>query len=232
MTSTLVGFGWASRLALHRAAGRGTLLMAFVSTVVVVLIAYVERRTLGGMAPDVTLRNGVFRWIIPLVCAQLVAQSSQRMRLQDSLHALTNVGVNRRAAVLGIEAVSVVLAATLSAALAFLGALFAHGPSTPGALPDALLSGGIGLLVGIAYASLFTFASTFGRKGQGILWALGIDLLLGTTSGSFAWAFPRAHATSLLGGDGLPGLMHYHNYLALAVLSLLFSLMTLRRTEP
>ncbi len=128
-------------------------------------------------------------------------------------------------------ALSTVGVAVLSSALVtgVLGALVAalshgsgHGPGDPSLARDALTSAWVTALGGAAYASLFSFGASFGKRGIGRPIALGVDWVFGAGTGVAGFLAPRAHVRSLLGGEAVMSLSGHVSALVLVALVLLF----------
>jgi len=124
-------------------------------------------------------------------------------------------------------ATSTVLAAALGAAVAAV----AHGVDDPPLARDAVASAYASALGGCAYAALFTFGASFGRRGGGRTLLLIADWLLGSGQSVLATVTPRGHLRNLLGGAPPAHLSERASAGALVGLTLLFVLVALRRAQ-
>jgi hypothetical protein len=165
------------------------------------MVATAEKRSSLFGAAERALEGQLFGFIVPLTLFWLSTRILLPERLDTSTAPLARFGLSRRAVALGIVTASMVAGAAVVAIAAALTAFFAHDPSAPPVALDLLTSSWIGALTAFAYAALFAFGATFGARGGGRFWALGLDFALGSTSTVVALFTPRAHAHNLLGGE-------------------------------
>jgi hypothetical protein len=132
---------------------------------------------------------------------------------------------------LAIVGVAVVATALVAGILGAAVAALAHGASDPPLARDALTSAWVGGLGGAAYAALFGFGASFGKRGGGRAVALVLDWVLGSGTGAAGIPTPRAHVRSLLGGDAVMGLSGRASALLLVGIVLLFCGLATARTR-
>jgi len=194
-------------LSLGFATARSRLDYRFVTSLAVVAFAAVagdaalERRAAPLHAVDATLAGAVFGLCIPLVAFAIVSRASTHGKVEDSVWPVARLGMDRRAAVLGLLSGAAFSSALLAGALAFSGVLLGAAKVDAGILRDATQSAWIGALGGAVYVAWFGLGSLFGRAGGGRYVALAVDWIAGGTTTAFAVPWPRAHLRSLIGGD-------------------------------
>jgi hypothetical protein len=208
------------------------LLGALFTLVVVALIAFAERQAGVFGAANRALEDMVFGLLLPFVLLYVSSRVSGSRRLEDAATPIARFGFSRRAVALGMIGASMVAGGALAAAAAAETALIAHDVTAPPAALDAFNCAWIGALTGAAYAGLFALGSTFGSRGGGRFWALGLDFVLGATSGIAAILVPRAHAQNLLGGEPPLMLAQPASAVLLAVLAIVFTALALARSAP
>jgi hypothetical protein len=84
----------------------------------------------------------------------------------------------------------------------------------------------------LAYVAWFGLASTIGNGGRARLWALIIDWLLGSGPTAFALFWPRGHVRNLLGAEPVLEMPQWSAGVALFVLTLAYTGLTLARCRP
>ncbi|MDQ2644325.1 MAG: hypothetical protein M3020_10955 [Myxococcota bacterium] len=155
----------------------------------------------GASAADDALRAGVFGIALPLAAYLSAEAVLQGKNLDQAARRVARYGVSGRLAglglVLALAAVSIA-AALLGCVAALLSAYPAHGSDFYG---DLFRSLPIAATAGAAYAGWYALASCFGARGGGRKWLLGLDWVLGATSGIWAAPWPRGHVRNLLGGS-------------------------------
>ena len=132
---------------------------------------------------------------------------------------------------LAIAGVAVVATALVAGVLGATVAALAHGASDPPLARDALTSAWVAALGGGAYAALFVFGASFGKRGGGRAVALVLDWVLGSGTGAAGMPTPRAHVRSLLGGDAVMGLSGRASAVILVAIVVLFSALAVARTR-
>jgi len=83
---------------------------------------------------------------------------------------------------------------------------------------------------GVAYVSLFSLGSCLGARGRFVF--LVADWLLGSGSSLLAAPWPRAHLRNLLGLEPVAGMSQGASTVALLILCVAFTGITLWRTPP
>jgi hypothetical protein len=136
---------------------------------------------------------------------------------------LVSFGASPFAAAFAAVVVASVASAVFGAALGAAVACVAHGAADPPLAHDVVTSAWIGALGGAAYAALFVFGSSFGKRGGGRAVALVVDFLIGSGVGAAAFVTPRGQVRSLLGGRAPLDLSQRDGVLTLAVLVIVFA---------
>jgi hypothetical protein len=173
---------------------------------VAALFAYVERRVGGAHAVDRALTRDTFGLLLPLVSYLTFQRATQSARLDGSARSVARHGASGRHAWLGAALPPIATLTLLGMAFAVATVSVAHGLGDRGLVRDLWQSTWIGALAGASYGSWLALGSDFGRFGAGRKWILVFDLVLGSTSGSLAVPWPRAHIQNLLGAEPLLGL--------------------------
>jgi hypothetical protein len=169
--------------------------------------------------------------VLPLLCYALVGALLGPRSLAASTAPVVSFGAPpaRAAAVtVGVAAAACAIAGGMLAALV---ALVAHGASDPPTAGDALASAYAGGLGGGAYASLFAFGATLGKRGGGRIVLLVADWVLGTGSGATALLTPRGHLRNLLGGTAPMDWSGRASAIAIVVLAILLALAAVSRSR-
>lgn len=219
------------RLAAARLRSVRPLLGVLLSVVVVVAFAWIERRASVTWAADRALSRVTFGAVLPLAACFVFHVSCSARRLEQALDVLGTLGLNRRAAGLGVLGASAMLCAALGALLGGATVLVARSFGDP-LLPDDLLATtGIGALAGLAYAGWFALGSSFGQNGRARLWFLLADWLVGTT-GTAILPTPRVYVAGLIGATSTPDLPLMLCTGLLLTLTLACSLLALWRCAP
>jgi len=141
--------------------------------------------------------------VLPLGSFTIVGALLGGDGLARSTRALVAFGAPPAQVAAGTVVAAIGASALLGAILGGSVAALAHGSGDPPLVRDALTSAWVAGLGGAAYAALFSFGASFGKRGIGRSLALVLDWLLGTGRGTFALVTPRAHIRSLLGGDAV-----------------------------
>jgi hypothetical protein len=184
---------------------RPTALSAILGAALVVVSGLIERRVGSPGALDRTL-GATFNVVVPLVTFGVCAEVSGRNNLRDGVWSAARYGVARRDVALGAIGAACAASAALGALFAVLAVLVAHTESNPPVVHDLFTSGWIAALTAAAYTGWFSAGATFGRRGGGRWVPLGLDFVLGASTGLAGAILPRANAVSLLGGAGPLGL--------------------------
>jgi hypothetical protein len=219
------------RLAAARLRAGRPLLGALLSIVVVVAFAWAERRAGATSAVDRALSRVTFGAALPLVVCFVFHVSCSARRLEQALDVLGTLGLNRRAAGVGVLGGSAVLCAALGAVLGSATVLVARSFGDPALPDDVLATTWIGALAGLAYAGWFALGSSFGKNGRARLWFLALDWLVGA-AGTAVFPAPRTYIAGLIGGTSAPDLPLMLCAGLLLALALACSLLALWRCAP
>jgi hypothetical protein len=185
----------AARLREPGAAGAGVLALSFV-----IGVALLERAQGALGAADRALSGGAFGLALPLFCYFLVTRACASGTLREAVWPLARHGVDGRRLALGL-AVLPALAGAAFAAISALGVvLITRGLGDAAWLGDSVTSVWIGVVSAVAYVVALLGASAVGKRGQGRIWLLGADFLLGAGSSLLALPWPKGHVRNLLGG--------------------------------
>lgn len=209
-------------MAWQRLNGRATLVAGALALSFELGVALLERAQGAVGAADRALSGGAFGIALPLVSYFLVARVTDAKSLREGLLPLARHGMDRRALTLGLAIPPVLMAAGFAAVSSVLVVLVTRGPADPRLAADALTSLWIGLVAGAAYVAAFVGASAFGRRGQGRLWLLAADSLLGASDSFLALPWPKAHIRNLLGGSAVLELSQFAALVALLGTSFAF----------
>ncbi len=167
---------------------------------------------------------------LPLATFNLVRRATCSENISLVLVPFGRIGCSRRALAIGVFLGTATLA--LVVALASLGvALAVAYRETPGFLADLVTSSRVAALGAGAYASLFLLGTSYFKRGRGMWLVLALDLLLGGGASAISAPFPRAHLTSLGGGEAVLGLSQRQSSAALAMVGLLALLWLVARAR-
>jgi hypothetical protein len=187
-------------LATARLRQPGTLSAVVLALCFTLGVALLERAQGRGGAADRALLGGAFGIALPLLSYFLVVRSCASGSLQSAVNPLARHGLSRRPLALGLALPAAAIAAVFGSLGGVLVVLIGRGPSDPLWLADAASCSWIGGLSGLAYVLSFVGASGFGGRGQGRIWLLGADFVLGAGSSLLAVPWPKGHVRNLLGG--------------------------------
>jgi hypothetical protein len=182
----------------------------------VALAGSLERMESPIRAADHTLVGAVFGIAIPLFAYACVRRATKG-GLGAQTFAVTRQGGHRRAAALGYLAGWAACVALVSAWFALLGVFFSRGAGDPALMADAMTSGRIALLGGLAYVALFGFGAALRRPTFWQFSFLAGDWVLGSTKAAMGAAWPRSQLKTLLGAEPVLGLAQWEAGLALWV---------------
>lgn len=197
----------------------------------VMVVAWVERRTGSASAADRALTGVALGLALPLLAHGTVARAFAGTRLDQALADVGRYGGNRRAAAAGASLAVVSVLALAGALIAALAVATVRAPADAWLVRDLLTSSWIGALAGGSYALWFCLASTLGKRGGGRVVALVVDWILGAGTGAAALFWPRGHVRNLLGAEPVMTLPQWSATFALCVLSLLYALACLWRVR-
>jgi hypothetical protein len=187
-------------LSLARLRAPGTISACTLALAFELGVALLERAQGQRGAADRALLGGAFGITLPLLSYFLVTRVCTSASLRGALHPLARHGLNRYPLTLGLAIPPAVLVAGF-AALSSLPVVFITRGFADAALGRDLVSCvWIGLVAGLAYVAAFVGASGYGRRGQGRVWLLAADFILGAGSSLAAMPWPRGHVRNLLGG--------------------------------
>jgi hypothetical protein len=220
------------RIGLGRGKDIRFVLLAAVALAVSIAAAVFERRSFVLGAASRVLEGSVFAYVVPLVGLLGMAQILGRSRLDAASSALGRFGASRRAVAFGLVLAAMVLTVAVSAVSAAVAAAVAHDPTAPPALHDALTTAWIAGLAACAYAGLYAFGSTFGRRGGGRIVLFLVDWLVGSSGTAAALFLPHGHAENLLGAVAPLSVGQALSTASLALIAALFTLLSIRRCRP
>jgi len=199
---------------------------------VAAVAAVTEKRGSPSGAAGRALEGQVFGVLLPFVLLALSTRVLSPLRLDLTTAPLARFGASRRVVASGLIATSMGVGAFVAASAAALTAILGHDPTAPPIAVDALTSAWVGALAASAYAAFFALGSTVGAKGGGRFLSLGLDFVLGGTSGAAALFVPRAHAQNLLGGAPPLMLSQPASAALLAAMALAFGAAAVARCAP
>jgi len=217
---------------MRNATATRSLVGAGLTLIVVALIALAEKQVSVFGAASRALEDRVFGLLLPFVLLYTSTRILQPVRLEDAATPIARFGFSRRVVGLGMIAASMVASGALAAIAGAEAAVLAHDLTAPSPALDAFTCAWIGALTGFAYAGLFALGATFGARGGGRFWALGLDFVLGATSGFAAVLVPHAHAQNLLGGEPPLLLGQPASAALLVALAIGFTVLALARSSP
>jgi hypothetical protein len=215
------------RLGAARLGGRPAWLVVLLALALSATSGLIEHGYTRVGAPDRTVAS-IMRLVVPLASFALVSLATSRQRLDHAVWCAARYGASRRRLTLGLLLTTVCAAALLSFVAVELG-LAASYAGGSGWLRDAWVSGWIAALSAAAYAAWFLWSTSFLAHGRGLWLALVGDFLIGSGSGAFACAWPRAHARSLIGGEAVLELPQSSSSILLASMVLLFGALAMAR---
>jgi hypothetical protein len=227
-----VGFLAGFRSGMRNATATRSLVGAMATVLAVALISLAEKQAGIFGAASRALEDRVFGLLLPFVMLYASMRILEPVRLEDAAAPIARFGFSRRSVGLGLIVASMVAGGAIAAIAAAETALLAHDLTAPPPALDAFTCAWIGALTGCAYAGLFALGATFGARGGGRYWALGLDFVLGATSGFAALFMPRAHAQNLLGGEPPLFLAQPASAALLVALAIGFTLVALARSTP
>lgn len=185
----------AARLREPGVMGAGVLALCFVLGV-----ALLERAQGAVGAADRALSGGAFGLALPLLCYYLVTRVCASRNLREAVWPLSRHGVDGRSLALGLAVLPALAAAAFAGLSALSVVLLTRGLSDAAWPRDAATSIWIGAASGVAYVIALLGASAIGKRGQGRIWLLAADFLLGSGSSLLALPWPKGHVRNLLGG--------------------------------
>jgi hypothetical protein len=152
-------------------------------------------------------------WWVPAVAVSVVSRILGPVRLGEGVALAAETGLSRRALVLGLGALGLVVSVVLGGAGAGL-AVLVSSPAVSGATAaDAGLSAWIGALGAQAYLGVSLWGASWGRRGWGRYLPWLLELARGP---GLALLLPGAHLGRLWGEPGELGLSATGSFLLLA----------------
>lgn len=149
---------------------------------------------------DHVLRGQFGFVVLPLVAYGIVSATLAGSGLGAAVDGLVRLGASPPKAALASSLVAMTTSAIVTAFLAAVLCVIAHGDHDPPLVLDVPASFGVAFLGGATYAAYFCAGSAIGRGAmRGGL--LAVDWILGSTGGAGALFTPRGHVASLLGGQ-------------------------------
>lgn len=222
-----LGFG----LCWTRLRGPAALLLLALAALFVVIVALLERAIVPSKAVDRTLLGAVFGVALPLLAYAAAERATEGRRLQDATLPLVRHGADGRSVAIGFTLGLAVSLAVVGSILAALAVVAVRGLGDPGLGSDLGTSAGIGAAAGITYAAWFALGSTWGKRGGGRAWALGLDWLFGAGKAAVAVIWPRSHVRTLAGLESAVGWTANGAWLALLILTALYASVVLIRAR-
>ena len=184
--------------------------------------AVVLRHVASGHGAGDALLGAFGALALPLSAYAVVAATLGGEGIARAVRPLVSFGASPFAAVLAAVGVAIVASGLLGGALGAAVAGIAHGSADPPIARDLATSAWIGALGGAAYAALFAFGSSFGRRGGGRTVAIVLDAVVGSGLGASAFLTPRGQIRNLLGGRAPLDLSQRDGLVVLAVLVVVF----------
>jgi hypothetical protein len=229
---SVIGFQAGFRSGMRNATATRSLVGAIITLGVVALISLAEKQASVFGAASRALEDRVFGLLLPFVLLYSSTRILEPVRLEDAATPIARFGFSRRSVGLGLVVAAMVAGGALAAVAAAETAILAHDLTAPPPALDAFTCAWIGALTGCAYVGLFALGATFGARGGGRFWALGLDFVLGATSGLAAVLVPRAHAQNLLGGEPPLLLAQPASAALLVAMAIGFTALALARSTP
>jgi hypothetical protein len=192
------------------------------------IVAAFSTRTSGlSNGADHVLRGTFALLILPLLTYGVVSATLGGAGLRPSLRGVVALGAPPERAAATSVAVAMAASALLSAIVASVVCVVAHGSSDPPLLADLPASFGVAFVGGAAYAAFFCAGSAIGRGAmRGVF--LALDYMLGLPGGFGSIFTPRAHVMSLLGGSASFELGRRTSSLLLIVLTIVYFAVAVR----
>lgn len=163
-------------------------------------VALLERAQGRVGAADRALTGGAFGIALPLLAYFVVQRACAGLGLRAAVNPLARHGLSRHGLVLGLSIVPALIMAAFAAVSGVAVVALTRDFGDPLLLRDITACLWIGLVSGLAYSVAFVGASAYGLQGQGRIWLLAADFLLGSGSSLLAAPWPKGHVRNLLGG--------------------------------
>lgn len=164
------------------------------------IIAVVAGRS-GGASGSDHVMNGTFRWlIVPLVSYAVVSAALGGVGLKRAVRGVAMLGVSPRRVALETVLVASGASALVCGVFGLFVSLLSHGATDPPLASDVFASTWVSALGGLVYGAYFCAGSAIGSGAVRGLF-LAFDWIVGSSPDGLAFLTPRAHLTSLMGGD-------------------------------
>jgi hypothetical protein len=180
----------------------------------------IEHRAAPSSSADNTLLSVTCAVLLP-ACAWASVRRVFPEALSAGLGSLAQHGANRREALVGAAGALLLGNAGLGAFLAVSTRLVGASSLAHGVY-DVWTCAWVAALGGAAYAAWFLLGTSFGRRGQGRVHFVFLDLLFGMGSSALAALWPRGYTRQLLGGVPVANLEQPVASFLLAVLVLVY----------
>ena len=173
----------------------------FWGSIVFALAMAVASRGHGGASS--VLPGGIGSFVLPVALFSAIHAASEQRGLRGLISFPIGFGQSPVRAILYSAGALIGFSAVASAILGLLVAAIAHSNVDPPLARDLLSSTWALGVSGGAYASLFLFGGSYGKRGGGAQLALVADYMFGSTNTSIARWLPRAHVQHILGGESV-----------------------------
>ena len=223
--------GIALRLPLARLTRSPRASVAVVAWAALAVAAAAVLRRSGASATEGALTSIFGALALPLLSFAVVGAALGGDGLARSTRSFVAFGARPAEVALATIGVAVAASALVAAIVGAVVAALAHGPGDAPLAVDALTSAWVAALGGAAYASLFAFGASFGKRGGGRALVLAADWVLGSGAGAAGLFTPRAHVRSLLGGDAVMTLSGRASAGVLVLLTLAFAALATARSR-
>ncbi len=175
------------------------------------------------------LPGGVGSFVLPVALFSAMNAASEQRGVRGLIAFPLSFGQAPVRAVLHSAGVLIAFSMLVSGSLGLLVALVAHSSVDPALAGDLAQSTWALGVAGGAYASLFLFAGSYGKRGGGGQFALMADFIFGGSDTSLSHWLPRAHVQRVLGGEAILDWSNKASMAALWMLAIVFfGLLTLR----
>jgi hypothetical protein len=178
------------------------------------------------------LPGGVGAFVLPVAVFSAMNTASERRGTRGLIGLPLSFGQAPGRSIAQSAGSLIAFSILTSASLGLLVALVAHSAVDPPLATDLVRSAWALGVAGGAYASLFLFAGSYGKRGGGAQLALMADFIFGGSDTSLARWLPRAHVQRVLGGDAIVDWSNHASMAALCTMAaVLFACLTLRARQ-
>jgi hypothetical protein len=196
-----------------------------------VALAFAGRAEDGAGAADRVAPGPLGGLAVPLLVFATIGGLVGGRSLREATAPLVAFGATPLRAARSLVTFGVTACAGLCAAVGAASICVAHGPGDPPLLHDALATACACAWGGAAYAALFAWGASLGRRGVGRALLLVTDWIAGRGDGIVAAFTPRAHLRSLLAGPSPLDLGPGASVAAMAALVVVFTSLAIRRAR-